>query len=273
MSTYIIGDLQGCLDELKSLLSHINYKEHDDQLWFVGDLVNRGPKSLETLRFVSQLPNTICVLGNHDLHLLALDSGITYHQHTMQAILEAPDRKQLIDWLRQRPLVHYDSSHKVLMAHAGILPSWDLGTTLALAKELEAMIRSPKASDFFQHMYGDKPDRWHPSLTGYDRLRFICNVLTRMRFITTDQQLDLNETCQPGDQTHGLIPWFEVPNTLPTATHIVIGHWAALNGHTGNPMVHATDTGCFWGNQLTALRLDDFQRFSVPATRSNTKKS
>lgn len=265
MSTYAIGDLQGCYDELQQLLQKINYDPNKDQLWFAGDLVNRGPKSLETLRFIKNLTHAVTVLGNHDLHLLAIANGHPYNNHTLYEILQAEDREELIEWLRRQPLLHYDAKLGVVMTHAGIPPQWNLEQAQHYAAEVESVLRSDHYSLFLKHLYSDTPIVWRPDLSGWDRLRFIIDALTRMRFCNTQGHLDLNAKGGLDAQPQGYMPWFRVPNRATANLKIVFGHWAALEGETHTPNVFALDTGCVWGRYLSALRLDDEQWFRVRA--------
>ncbi|MCV2401533.1 symmetrical bis(5'-nucleosyl)-tetraphosphatase [Marinomonas sp. C2222] len=269
MATYAIGDLQGCLTELLALLKKINYKPKHDRLWFAGDLVNRGPASLETLRFLKSLgKNASFVLGNHDLHLLAIayGHGDLKRKDTLGDILTAPDRDELIDWLVRQPLCQYDAKLNVIMTHAGVPPCWDLETTIKLAKEVEDTLRSDSADQYFSEMYGNQPDTWKKKLKGMDRLRTITNYLTRMRFCDENSKLDLDSKEGIGTETKGYAPWFQHPSQLPKDCHIVFGHWAAIEGKTRMANVHALDTGCVWGGRLTALRLEDKKRFSTPCS-------
>lgn len=269
MATYVIGDLQGCLAELIQLLEKIQYDPNQDKLWFAGDLINRGPSSLETLRFIKSLgQNATVVVGNHDLHLLAVSHGHgdLKRKDTLTEILMASDRDELMSWLRQQPLCHYDPQLNVIMSHAGIPPCWDLHTTLSLAKEVEDKLKSETVDEFFAAMYGNKPNKWHDELTGTDRLRAITNYLTRMRFCDANSKLDLKSKEGVGTATQGYAPWFNYPTQLPEGCQIVFGHWAAIEGKTQQDNIHALDTGCVWGGSLTALRLDDMQRFSTPCS-------
>lgn len=265
MSHYAIGDLQGCHKALEALLSKINYDTSEDTIWFTGDLVNRGPDSLNTLRLVSQLPRVISVLGNHDLHLLALvlASRVYPTKHNLDEILNAPDRYTLIDWLRNRPLLHHDAKLKYTMTHAGIHPQWSLNEAQIHADEVCKILQSDQAGHFLEHMYGNEPDIWSPSLQGWDRLRYIVNVFTRMRFCSPSGKLILDVKGPPNSQSPDLIPWFELPNKRDPQDRLIFGHWAALMGKTNQPNLFALDTGCVWGNQLTALRLEDQRLFSV----------
>lgn len=267
MPTYAIGDIQGCHNELLALLELVNFNSAQDTLWVTGDIVNRGPDSLESLRFVKNLPNKVVVLGNHDLHLLALSCGHTYEDHSLQAILSAPDRAELIDWLRIQPLVHYDANYNYAMVHAGLPPSWDIQQAMDYAAEVEVLLHSPNYAELIQEMYGDTPAQWRPNLRGWDRLRFIINALTRIRFCSPSGELDLTNKGQLGSQQSNYLPWFQIPNRASQNDQIIFGHWAALEGKAEGENVYALDTGCVWGGSLTAMRLEDGQRFSVPCGR------
>lgn len=269
MATYAIGDVQGCYSELQELLAAIKFDPQADRLWFAGDLVNRGPNSLEVLRFVKNLGNAVVVLGNHDLHLLSLANGHPYKDHTMYDVLAAPDCQELIDWLRQQPLLHYDAKLGYLMTHAGLPPQWSLAQAQNYAEEVETQLNDDRYAEFLDHIYGNQPDTWREDLTGWDRLRYIVNALTRLRFCTPSGKLDLVSVGKAGSQPPGFLPWFQVQNRACRDVNIVFGHWAALEGVTHTPQVFALDTGCAWGGSLTALRLEDRQLFEV---RSKIRK-
>ncbi len=263
MAHFAIGDIQGCFFELQKLLDKINFDPSQDWLWFTGDLVNRGPHSLETLRFVKALgERAVTVLGNHDLHLLAVAYGQPYkHQEDLADILEAPDRQELIQWLRRRPLLHCDGRY--CMLHAGLPPQWDMEEASQYAKEVEAMLQGEQMPEFIRHMYGDTPVHWSEDLTGWDRLRFIVNCLTRLRYCDREGNLALNYTGPPGSQPAHLIPWFRVPGRKSEGREIIFGHWSAL-GFVAENGCYGIDTGCLWGGQLTALRLDgEMYRVSI----------
>lgn len=263
MSTYAIGDVQGCLASLKQLLEQIHYDPNQDTLWFTGDLINRGPDSLGTLRFIQSLPSsTICVLGNHDLALLAASCGAIElsANDTYQDILNAPDRSSLVDWLKNRPLFHHDASRQFSLAHAGIYPLWDLSQAQRLSKEVELLLRGPQYNQAMHALFGDLPNYWDDTLKGWDRFRFIVNAFTRMRFCNDKGVLELGSK---GSTHQHLMPWFTVPNRKTQHDKVIIGHWAALQGKTNTPNVYALDTGCVWGNALTAICLETEQRFQV----------
>ncbi|HOP16643.1 MAG: symmetrical bis(5'-nucleosyl)-tetraphosphatase [Gammaproteobacteria bacterium] len=258
MAVFAVGDIQGCYDELRRALDSVGFDPSHDRLWCVGDLVNRGPKSLQVLRFFHQLGDAaICVLGNHDLHLLALVAGNDKHkdESSLDAVMAASDRDELLHWLRQRPLIHFDPELDFLMVHAGLPPQWDLATALACGREVEAVLRGTGNVDYFMHMYGNKPDLWDPSLTGMARWRFVTNCLTRLRYVDGDGRLALKEKGPPGSQARGRIPWFEHPARASRGQRIVFGHWSTL-GYLARDNVWALDTGCLWGGALTLLRLD-----------------
>lgn len=256
MAVYAIGDIQGCYDQLQALLEQIAFDPARDRLWFAGDLVNRGPRSLETLRLARSL-NAICVLGNHDLHLLAAATvpRALKKKDTLRQILDAPDAGPLLDWLRQRPLLHHDGELDYTLIHAGLPPQWDLASARARAAEVECVLRGDDRHEFFAHMYGNQPDRWSPSLSGMERLRFITNCFTRLRFCDSEGRLALEEKGAPGSQPAHLRPWFAWPQRRSRDARILFGHWSTLGAYDGDG-VHALDTGCLWGGKLTAARLD-----------------
>ena len=259
MAVYAIGDVQGCYDELVKMLDRIQFDPADDQIWLAGDLVNRGPKSAEVLRLAKQLGNScVAVLGNHDLHLLANAAGVVEYQHhldTIEQILSAPDREELIGWLRQQPLFYHDPTIDFSMVHAGIPAEWSVKESLARAAEVETVLKSDNWRDFFQHMYGNKPKRWTPELRGWDRLRFITNCFTRLRYCHEDGRIALKFKGAPEDKPLHQRPWFEMPNRLTANDRIVFGHWSTLGvGRYGN--VFSLDSGAVWGETLTAVRID-----------------
>jgi len=260
MARWAIGDVQGCYAELKELLACIRYSADRDQLWFTGDLVNRGPQSLEALRLVRALgDNALTVLGNHDLHLLAIALAAQKQRKgdTLGDVLSAPDRAALLDWLLQRPLALYDSTHNDLLVHAGVLPQWTVIQTLLLAQEVQTALRRD-APALLTKMYGDEPDQWRESLHGADRWRFAINVLSRLRFCTADGRVDLKQKGAPADAQRPWMPWFKAPARASADARVVFGHWSALGFYRGEGVV-ALDTGCVWGGALTALNLDDAQ--------------
>jgi bis(5'-nucleosyl)-tetraphosphatase (symmetrical) len=257
MATYAIGDIQGCYEPLRRLLDRLAFDPARDKLWLAGDLVNRGPDSLRVLRFVKSLgEGAVVVLGNHDLHLLALGTGNPIHakKSNLQEVLDAPDCEELLRWLRHRPLMHYDERKRFGMIHAGLAPQWDLATALRCASELEATLRGPDYGDYLNAMYGNEPSRWSESLSGLDRLRFITNCLTRMRYCDADGNLALKEKGAPGTQPPDLMPWYLVPGRATRDVRIICGHWSTL-GYMAEENVWSLDTGCLWGRQLTAIRV------------------
>lgn len=264
MAIYAIGDLQGCYQDLQNLLEKLQFDKNSDTLWFVGDLVNRGPDSLATLRFVKKLGKAaIIVLGNHDLHLLAIYHDLKKNKDSsIQQILDAPDCDELIHWLRQRPLLHHDNGLNFTLVHAGIYPLWNLKQANQYANELESVLKSDNYLEFLQHMYGNKPASWSEDLEGWDRLRFICNSFTRMRYVSQKAELDFEYNGVPGSQPDKLIPWYKLTERATKNNNIIFGHWSTLgffeydNNLEISPNVYATDTGCVWGGKLTALKIE-----------------
>lgn len=258
MATYAIGDVQGCFDALQALLQRIAFRPGQDTLWFTGDLVNRGPKSAEVLRLVTDLgASAVTVLGNHDLHLLAVAHEATpaLASDTFQDVLRAPDCDRLLGWLRRRSLLHQDTRLGFTLVHAGLLPQWDVATARRLAGEVEAELRGTRFVEFLAHMYGDRPDRWDAQLQGYERLRVIVNALTRLRYCDAEGRMDLAPVGPPGSQPSHLKPWFQARAPGAREPTIVFGHWSAL-GIWNQDGVIAIDSGCLWGGSLTAVRLD-----------------
>jgi len=268
MATYAIGDVQGCRDALDALLGEIGFSPARDTLWFVGDLVNRGAQSAEVLRFVRSLGDrAVVVHGNHDLHLLAFAAGHAKARadDTFDDVLAAPDRDELLDWLRARPMIHVDGGYA--MVHAGLLPAWSIDQARSLAAEVEAALRGPGHRDFFAQLYGSKPDAWRDDLRGADRLRVIVNAMTRMRFCTAAGVMDFRVKGEIEKALPGYLPWFDVPGRSSRGTPIICGHWSAL-GLRVTPDLLALDTGCVWGGHLTAIRLEDrrvYQATCAPA--------
>lgn len=257
---YLIGDLQGCCGALERLLLQIDFSPSRDRLWLLGDLVNRGPASLATLRRLAGLGDAAtCLLGNHDLHLLAAHHGVR-HPHrgdTLDDILIAPDRASLMDWLRHQRMAVFEAGW--LMVHAGVVPQWSCDDTLALAAEVEAVLRGPDLPAFLHAMYGNEPARWDAGLTGNDRLRFTVNVLTRLRFCTAEGEMDFKTKDGAGAAPEGFMPWFEVPGRRTADTPMAFGHWSTL-GLLDRPTLLGLDTGCVWGGKLTAARVDGAAR-------------
>jgi len=255
MAIYAIGDIQGCFDDLLKLLDKIKFDPSVDQLWFAGDLVNRGPKSLDTLRFVKSLGRSaITVLGNHDLHLLAMgcQQRLPRKKDSLTQVLNANDRDELLYWLRHRPLFHHNRHFCLL--HAGLPPQWGFNKTLKMAEQAEKVLQSEHYLNFFRVMYGDKPNIWSPDLTGFAKIRFIVNCFTRIRYCDVNGHLNFKYSCAVGEQPKHLIPWFLVPGRKSKKMTIIFGHWSTLGYYQGHNC-YAIDTGCLWGGQLTALKL------------------
>lgn len=260
MATYAIGDIQGCDDELALLLDRIAFDPTADTVWFVGDLVNRGPKSLSVLRRVKALGKAaVVVLGNHDLHLLATAYGgeSRKSKDTIDDVMRAPDRDELLAWLREQPVLHHDERLGYTMLHAGLPPQWDLLKAQQCARELESALRDDAScQELFRHMYGDQPNRWSDDLAGFDRLRFITNCLTRLRFCRADGTLELKYKGTIAQAPRDVLPWFRVPARRSRGMRIVCGHWSALGYHSEDGVL-SIDTGCVWGQRLCAVRLDE----------------
>jgi bis(5'-nucleosyl)-tetraphosphatase (symmetrical) len=268
MSVYAIGDAQGCYQQVLALVKQVRTVSPDPTFIFVGDLVNRGPRSLDTLRFVCELGNSAKILlGNHDLHLLALAHGIRKHHRsdTLDEILDAPDRSQLLDWLRRQPLARFEDGH--LLVHAGVLPQWTVAQTLALADEVSSMLSGPDWLTFLRQMYGNTPAQWDDKLQGADRLRCIVNALTRIRFCQNDGTMEFTSAEGGASAPPGNMPWFDVPGRRTADTPVVFGHWSTL-GLTIREKLIGLDTGCVWGGKLTAVRLEDHAVFQVDCPQS-----
>lgn len=266
MTSYAIGDVQGCLPTLHKLLDRLCFDSQRDTLWFCGDLVNRGPDSLNTLRFIKSLGGSArVVLGNHDLHALALAHGVikAHPKDTLEALLKADDSAELLHWLRQQKLIHCDPDLGYVMVHAGIPPQWTLLQALEYAQEVEGVLRSDSAADFYPHMYGNEPACWHEDLHGFARLRVITNYLTRMRFCTADGTLELKHKGGLDKTPQGFSPWYKFRTPQNDPYHIVFGHWSLLNGDCPVAHIHALDTGCVWGGPLTAMNLETRERIAV----------
>lgn len=266
MAIYCVGDVQGCLDELLALLALARFDERHDELWLTGDLVARGPKSLETLRFVKGLGNqATTVLGNHDLHLLATAAGHAQpkKKDKLDALFAAPDKDELLEWLRQRPLLAEHPREPLMMCHAGLSPQWDLACAREAAREVEALLQSDHADWLLSHMYGNEPALWDDRLAGLPRWRYIINCYTRMRFCHPDGRLDYRAKGSPTQPPAGLRPWFELRPRAENEPTLLFGHWAALMGNCKVPEIYALDTGCVWGNSLTLLRYEDRAIFSL----------
>ncbi len=265
MATYAIGDVQGCFGSLQALLEKLPFDPDRDRLWFTGDLVNRGPQSLESLRFVRGLGDrAITVLGNHDLHLLGVACGSRRLKvgDTIDDVLETPDRDDLIAWLRRQPLLYRDADRGITMVHAGLPPQWTLDVAQACAAAVEAGLRGAGIGNLLRQMSGDRCDSWSVSLPYAEQLGYITNCLTRLRYCDPVGRLDLREKGPPGSQPAPYLPWFAMPGRLHASETIIFGHWASL-GACNEPGVHALDTGCVWGGTLTALCLETWERTSV----------
>ena len=257
MATYVIGDIQGCYDPLMRLLDKINFDTSKDILWFTGDLVNRGPKSIETLRFIKNLgKSAISVLGNHDLYLLALANGLKVKDsksHFLKNILNAPDRHELLNWLRMKPLAHFDKNINTILVHAGIPGQWTIQKTLQYASEVENILQGQSYAELLIEMYGNLPNRWSSTLQGIERYRFIINALTRMRMVHKDGRLNFSYKEYPNSKNQ-LVPWYKKPNSSWSETRIIFGHWSALGLFMESNFI-CLDDGCVWGRNLVAAKL------------------
>lgn len=272
MATYAIGDIQGCYKSFKQLLGEINFNTKRDSLWLAGDLVNRGKGSLDVLRYVADLGQASqSVLGNHDFHLLAVAAGVRKQRgsDTLDALLNAPDAADLLNWLRQQPLLHHDERLGYVMTHAGIPPIWKLSKAKALAAEVEHDLRFQNLPIFLGSLFGNEPLCWDDYLQGEARSRSIVNYFTRMRFCKPDGTLDFTNKHEASRAPKGYAPWFSYPSKALKEASIVFGHWAALEGRTGVKHIYALDTGCVWGNHLMAMRLDDRKKFQVAAIKKD----
>ena len=264
MATYAVGDIQGCYDSLRKLLDKAKFDPSTDKLWALGDLINRGPKDYEVLKFCISLGDSFnAVLGNHDLHFLAIALG--YHEaratDTFGKVLKAPDLDEILTWLRHRPLAHYDKKRNMLMVHAGVPPQWSAKQTIKLAQEVEhAIIDEQQSRLYFANMYGNHPKIWKKDLSGVKRWRIITNYLTRMRFCDPKGRLDLKSKAGTDQAPEGYIPWFQTPNRKTADTNLLFGHWAALMGETTHPNTYALDTGCVWGGQMTLVNIDKLKK-------------
>jgi len=258
MAIYAIGDVQGCYDELMALLEQIHFNPAADRLWFTGDLVNRGPKSLDVLRFVMNLGDkAVTVLGNHDLHLLAISCGHSKlrKDDTLKDILKASDRDDLLQWLRFRPLLYHAPELEMYLVHAGLPPQWTVTQAQEYSWEVENVLRSERVDKYFENMYGNKPGRWKPTLTGWDRMRFITNCFTRLRYVDGSGKLCLGAKGPIGSQPENCLPWFRHPARQSKEAQFIFGHWSTLGYYEGDGVI-AMDTGCLWGGMLSAVRLD-----------------
>lgn len=263
MSTYAIGDIQGCFTALTQLLAKIQFNPSQDRLWLVGDLVNRGPDSVQVLQWAMGLgERVVTVLGNHDLHLLAVSEGFVaaHRGDTLDEILAIPERAELLDWLRRQRMIYAEGDW--VLVHAGLLPQWSVKKALRLGQEVEAALRADNYRDFLRHLYGNQPDRWEEDLSGMDRLRVITNAMTRLRVCSETGVMDFKHKGAVQDRPKNTLPWYAVPGRKSAKANIIFGHWSALGLSVGSRHV-ALDTGCLWGGHLTALRLEDRQVFQV----------
>ncbi len=272
MATYAIGDIQGCYDSLQALLERCRFDPGSDRLWLVGDLVNRGPKSLETLRLIKSLgPAAVTVLGNHDLYLLMVAEGgakFRGKDDTLQAIFDAPDCADLLDWLRHQPLCHTEG--EFCLVHAGLLPQWTAARARELSREVEAALQGPDYREFILNLWGSEPTGWSDDLSGWPRLRVIVNAMTRMRFCTLDGQMEFKTKGTLKNAPNGHLPWFELPNRAYADSVLVTGHWSALGLKVKRKLL-ALDSGCLWGGHLTAVRLEDRQIFQVDCSPTEAR--
>lgn len=272
MAIYAVGDVQGCHAELSQLLELIRFNAAVDRLWLVGDLVNRGPDSLQVLRLVKSLGDSaITVLGNHDLHLLAVAEGVAelHRSDTLDEVLNAPDCNELLTWLRNQRLLYAEKNF--VLVHAGLLPQWTVKQAVSLAHEVEQVLRGDDYAEFLARMYGNTPHHWDDSLSGYKRLRVITNVLTRMRICTDGGDMEFRFKGEAGDIPHGYRAWFDMPRRASADATVIFGHWSALGLMLAEKVI-ALDTGCLWGGPLTAIRLDDRKVFQVPCTNAPLAK-
>ncbi len=261
MADYAIGDIQGCYDRLLDVLDRIGFSPSRDRLWVAGDIINRGPSSLESLRYIRNLGSSaVVVLGNHDLHLLAVALGghAVKKKDTLHDILDAPDHDDLLQWLLQQNICIHDAGRNFVMAHAGLPHIWTVDQAVALSEELETILRGPDVKDYFREMYGNYPERWSDELQGIERWRVITNYFTRMRFIAADGSLELTTKAAAANSPPGYAPWFSYAR--PDDAKVIFGHWAALEGQTGSDRFLGLDTGCVWGGQLTVMNLDTGER-------------
>lgn len=271
MATYAVGDIQGCYVEFRRLLEEICFDPASDTLWLVGDLVNRGPDSLEVLRFIKSLgKSAITVLGNHDLHLLAVAAGVAelHRTDTLDTVLHAPDRDELLAWLRHQRLLHAEGDY--VLVHAGLLPQWSVKQALDLAREVEDALRGPDHVTFLERMYGNKPHAWDDGLQEYKRLRVIVNAFTRLRIVTPDGEMEFRFKGEAGNIPDGYLPWYEAPKRRSRDVTVIFGHWSAL-GLMIMPNAIALDTGCLWGGPMTAIRLEDRKLFQVSCSNPIAK--
>ncbi|MDP1997725.1 MAG: symmetrical bis(5'-nucleosyl)-tetraphosphatase [Gallionella sp.] len=263
MAIYAVGDIQGCYAELQQLLEQVRFDPAQDKLWLVGDLVNRGPDSLAVLRLVKSLGDSaVTVLGNHDLHLLAVAEGVAelHRSDTLDELLNAPDRDELLHWLRNQRLLHAQDGY--VLVHAGLLPQWSVAQAESLAHEVETALRGDDYATFLERMYGNSPHGWDDNLTGYKRLRVIVNAFTRMRICTKEGEMEFKFKSEVKNIPAGYLPWFDVPGRASADATVIFGHWSALGLLLREDAI-ALDTGCLWGGPMSAIRLDDRQLFQA----------
>ena len=265
MTAYAIGDIQGCYKNFMCVLEQVDFNPKYDTLWVAGDMVNRGPENLATLKYLISLGDRVkTVLGNHDLHLLAtaFNTRDMKPSDTFDDILNSREFDDIIAWLRHQPLLTVSPSPEFVMVHAGIPPIWSLEEAQERAREVEQILRSHQISDFLDHMYGNEPDTWSDELTGFERLRTITNYFTRMRFCDPNGKLEFTATAGAEQGPEGFLPWYAYPNRKTKEHRLIFGHWAGIEGHTNTPNVHALDTGCVWGRKITLLNLETLKRTS-----------
>ncbi len=265
MTTYVIGDIQGCFDQLMKLLEIINFNEQTDHLICAGDIINRGPKSLETIKFLANLPKCTVTIGNHDLHLLReyyIGNSIN-EKDTIDEIIQSNSSSTLCEWLRHQPVMYYDQNSKVIVCHAGIYPFWSIENAKIYAREFEDELQSDNVKIFLANMYPNSSTSWSEELEGIERYSFFKSSFTLMRYLTNKNQLDFSIKCNPKNADPKYIPWFNIANPALQDHKIIFGHWSSLNGNTNNEQFICLDTGCVWGNYLTAIRLSDLKKFAV----------
>ena len=258
MTPYAIGDIQGCYDDLQALLDALKFDYRRDTLWLTGDLVNRGPRSLEVLRFIKSLGEcAVTVLGNHDLHLLAVANGHAPQKKddTLVPILEAHDIDEILQWLRSRPLLHHDEIRNITLIHAGLAPQWSLQDAIQCAREVENELQSDNYNEFLARMYGNQPDRWSADLKRWERLRFSVNCFTRLRYVNGNGRLKLKTKGAPGSQPAGCVPWFQAPKRQTANEKLIFGHWSTLGFYDADNVINI-DSGCVWGGKLSAVNID-----------------
>lgn len=275
MVNIVVGDVHGCYEQLRRLLDKAQFNMDNDTLWLTGDLVSRGPDSLKVLQFARSLSlnkRLRLTLGNHDLHLLAIHAGVSQDKKkdNLMEVLAAPDCDELMRWLRMQPVLQIDKQLKLVMVHAGISPQWDLKMTQQCAKELQSTLASDDYIFFLKKIYGNQSHYWSPTLQGPDRLRYITNVFTRMRYCYADGRLDFDCKTAPSNAPDKIKPWFSLPNQIPPEYSIIFGHWASLGGKAVPPRIYGLDTGCCWGGELTAFRFEDKQFFKKSCHKTNT---